>query len=137
MLGLLLKLSSHVTPVILKFENDISEYEKECRRIIIDLNLPAFDEEKNRADIWWYLLKGHYPTICKVLLALLLIFHGPRVESSFSMMGNISDKQSGRMNVDTYSAIQRVRYNVLDNPASKNGVKSISSFKRGDKLHNQ
>ena len=109
--------------------------EKECRRIIIDLNLPAFDEEKNRADIWWYQLKGRYPTICKVSLALLSIFHGPRVESSFSMMGNILDKQSGRMNVDTYSAIQTVKYNVLDNPASKNGVKSISSFKRGDKLH--
>ena len=50
-LGLLLKLSSHVTPVIVKSENDISEYEKECRHIIIDLNLPAFDEEKDRADI--------------------------------------------------------------------------------------
>ena len=33
------------------------------------------------------------------------------------------------------SAIQTVRYNVLDNPTSKNGVKSISSLKRGDKLH--
>ena len=38
------------------------------------------------------------------------------------------------MNVDAYSAIQTVKYNVLDNPASKNGVKSLSSFKRGDKL---
>ena len=76
-LGLLLKLSSHLTPVILKSENDISEYEKECRRITIDLNLPAFEEEKHRADIWWYQLKGRYPTICKVSLALLSIFHGP------------------------------------------------------------
>ena len=76
-LGLLLKLSSHLTPVILKSENDISEYEKECRRITIDLNLPAFDEEKHRADIWWYQLKGRYPTICKVSLALVSIFHGP------------------------------------------------------------
>ena len=50
-LGLLLKLSSHVTPVIVKSENDILEYKKECRHIIIDLNLPAFDEEKDRADI--------------------------------------------------------------------------------------
>ena len=50
-------------------------------------------------------------------------------------MGNIVDKPSGHMNVDTYSAIQTVKYNVLDNPASKNDVKSISSFKRGEKLH--
>ena len=76
-LGLLLKASSHVAPVILKFENDMSEHEKECRSIIIDLNLPAFDEEKNRADIWWYQLTRRYPTICKVSLALLSIFHGP------------------------------------------------------------
>ena len=124
-----------MTPVILKSENDISEYEKECGSIIIDLSLPACDDEKNRAGIYWYQLRGRYPTICKVSLALLSIFHGPRVESSFSMMGNILDKQSGRMNVDTYSAIQTVKYKVLDNPASKNVVKSISSFKRGDILH--
>ena len=51
------------------------------------------------------------------------------------MMGNILDHQSGRMNVDTYSAKETVNYNVLDNPASKNGVKAISSFQRGNKLH--
>ena len=39
------------------------------------------------------------------------------------------------MNVDTYSVIQTVKYNILDNPARKNGVKSISSFKSGEKLH--
>ena len=50
-------------------------------------------------------------------------------------MGNILDHQSGRMNVDTYSAKETVNYNVLDNPASKNGVKVISSFQRGNKLH--
>ena len=99
------------------------------------MNLPALDEEKNRADIWWYQLKERYPTISKASLALLPIFHDPCVESSFSIMGNILNKQSGRMNVDTYSAIQMVKYNVLDNPASKNGFKSIYSFKRGDKLH--
>ena len=134
-LSLLLKLSSYVTPVVLKTESDVSEYDKECRRIMIDLNLPAFDEEKDRADVWWYQLKERYPILCKVALALLTIFHGPRVESSFSTMGNILDKQSGRMNVDTYSAIQSVKYNVIDNPESKNGVKSISTFKRKDKLH--
>ena len=108
-LGLLLKLSSHVTPVILKSENGLLQYEKEWRRTIFDLNLPAFHEEKNRADIWWYQLKGRYPTICKVSLALLSIFHDPRVELLFRTMGNILDKQSGRMNVDTYSAIQTVK----------------------------
>ena len=76
-----------------------------------------------------------YKKKCKVSLALLSIFHGPRVESSSGMMGNILDKPSGRMNVDTYSAIQTTKYNVLENPANKNGIKSIYSFKRVGKLH--
>ena len=45
-LGLLLRLSSHVTPVILNSEDNVSEHKKECRCIIIDLNLSAFDGEK-------------------------------------------------------------------------------------------
>ena len=45
-------------------------------------------------------------------LALLTIFHGPKVESSFSVMGDVMDKKSGRMNVSTCSAIQTVKYNL-------------------------
>ena len=42
--------------------------------------------------------------------ALLTIFHGPRVESSFSVIGEVMDKKSGRMNMSTYTAIQTVKY---------------------------
>ena len=45
-------------------------------------------------------------------LALLTIFHGPRVESSFSVMGDVMDKKSGRMNEPTYSAIRTVKYSL-------------------------
>ena len=45
-------------------------------------------------------------------LALLTIFHGPRVESSFSVMGEVMDKKSGRMNMSTYTAIQTVKYSL-------------------------
>ena len=44
--------------------------------------------------------------------ALLTIFHGPRVESSFSVMGEVMDKKSGRMNMSTYTAIQTVKYSL-------------------------
>ena len=44
--------------------------------------------------------------------ALLTIFHGPRVESSFSVMGEVMDKKSGRMNISTYTAIQTVKYSL-------------------------
>ena len=43
---------------------------------------------------------------------LLTIFHGPRVESSFSVMGEVMDKKSGRMNMSTYTAIQTVKYSL-------------------------
>ncbi|KAF3859024.1 hypothetical protein F7725_021423, partial [Dissostichus mawsoni] len=38
----------------------------------------------------------------------LSIFHGPRVESSFSLMNEVIDQRSGNMNVPTFNAIQTV-----------------------------
>ena len=73
-----------------------------------------------------------YPNLSKVALAMLSIFHGPRVESSFSMMGNILDEKSGRMSLQTYSAIQTVKYSMADNKASSHSCKSIALFKRDD-----
>ena len=54
----------------------------------------------------------------------LTVFHGPRVESSFSVMGHVMDKKSGRMNVSTYSAIQTVKYSLAAK-ASKISEKQI------------
>ena len=45
-------------------------------------------------------------------LALLTTFHSPRVESSFSVMDEVMDKNSGRMNASTYFAIQTVKYSL-------------------------
>lgn len=45
-------------------------------------------------------------------VAVLSCFHGPQVESSFSLMGEILDPKSSRMKIDTYSAIQTVKYNM-------------------------
>ena len=53
-------------------------------------------------------------------LALLTIFHGSRVESSFSVISDVMEKKSGRMSVSTYSAIQTVKYSL--------NAKSISCF---------
>ena len=39
--------------------------------------------------------------LSKMSLALLTIFNGPRVQSSFSVMGDVIDKKSGRKNVCT------------------------------------
>ena len=46
-----------------------------------------------RVDVWWAKLIERYPNLNKVALAMLSLFHGPRVESLFSMVGNVLDKK--------------------------------------------
>ena len=72
---------------------------KECRKIMVHPTFPPALVEKKfvRADTWWFKLKDKYLLLSKMSLALLTIFHGPRVESSFSVMGDVMDKKSGRM----------------------------------------
>ena len=65
-----------------------------------------------RADIWWAQLKDKYTLLSKISLAVLTIFQALRVESSFSVMGDIMDKKSGRMNVAAYSSIQTIKYGL-------------------------
>ena len=78
----------------------------ELRDVLLSNDKPV------RTDKWWSLLHGKYPILSKVSLASLTVFHGPRVESSFSIMGYVMDKKSGRMNVSTYSTKQTVKYSL-------------------------
>ena len=108
----ILYLPDRVTNVL--SSTDLEDYEKECRKIMVGPTLPTALVEKKfvRADTWWFKPKDKCPLLSKMSLALLTIFHGPRVESSFSVMGDIMDKKSGRMNVSTYSAIETVKYSL-------------------------
>ncbi len=63
-------------------------------------------------------------------LAALSCFHGPQVESSFSMMGDILDSRSGRIRVDTYGAIQTVKYSLKAKDTTANGM-----FGRADVMY--
>ena len=67
-------------------------------------------------------------------LALLTIFHGPKVEISFSVMGDVMDKKSGRMNVSTYSAIQTFKYSLNAKTSHAFRPKSVQMFQRSDLL---
>ena len=93
-------------------DEEAEMYENDCRRLFVDLNLPDVlrNNKPVRADNWWWQLSEKYPVLSKLSLAALTVFHGPRVESSFSVMGDVMDKKSGRMNVSAYSAIQTVKY---------------------------
>lgn len=48
--------------------------------------------------------------LLQMTTGILSIFHGPRIESSFNVMGSIIDKKAGRINLETYSAIQGIKY---------------------------
>ena len=119
-------------------DDEIDCYESECRRIIVDYDLPDVctpDKKPVRGDLWWCKLVERYPILTKLSLAALTIFRGPRVEGSFSVMGDIMDKKSGRMNVEIYSAIQTVKYS-LTAKASKSSKKqkTIQFFHCEDSL---
>ena len=43
---------------------------------------------------------------------LLTCFHGPQVESAFSLMGGIIDKKTASVSIDTLNAVQTVKYNL-------------------------
>ena len=69
-------------------------------------------------------------------LTLLTIFHFPRVESSFSVMGDVMDKTSGTMNLSSmsYSAIQMVKYSLNAKTSHAFRPKSVQVFQRSDRL---
>ena len=118
-------------------DKEAEMYENDCQRLFVDLKLSDVlrDNEPVQADSWWWQLNEKDPVLSKLSLAALTVFHGPRVESSFSVMGDVMDKESGRMNVSTYSAIQTVKYSLAAK-ASKisKKQKSVQIFHRKDKL---
>ena len=67
--------------------------------------------------------------LSSVVKASLSIFSGPMVESSFSRMNGIIDPRSGRTEIDTYSPIMTVKYQL-----KSAGVTASSKFYRKDIL---
>ena len=61
---------------------------------------------------WWteVFKTKRYPALTKIINAVMSIFHGPQVESAFNLMGDVVDIRSTRMNTETLSAVQTVKY---------------------------
>ena len=111
-------------------------FNKKVRAIMVDSNLPSATCMVNDKDQdvdclkWWKLVKERYPYLFKMVTGTLSIFHGPRVESSFNVMGDIIDKKSRRINLETYSAIQDIKYGLKAcQPLEQNGCERISQKK--------
>ncbi|XP_060756695.1 putative uncharacterized protein DDB_G0281733 [Neoarius graeffei] len=95
--------------------------QEEVRAYQIDPDLVplanTYDEENGRVDVdWWSqvaLLRtergARYPTLMKLVRALLSIFTGPLVEGSFNIMDDILEADRCRMNVETYEGLAIIK----------------------------
>lgn len=70
--------------------------------------------EEARVDLWWNVVRKtqRYPALCKLALSALCPFHGPQVESAFSVMSNILQAKAANLSVETYESYQVVKYNL-------------------------
>ena len=102
----------------------------------MDGNRPiTLNDEDNEVDCleWWDKISDWYSVAFKVVCAILSIFHGPRVESTFSVMNNMIDQNSGRMNMESYGAIQDIKYALKTwKPCEENW--SVKVFSCSDRL---
>ena len=130
----LLKLPSLVTTVLSEEEEE--KYDEEVRAICVDNDLPGAIVDGNEVEclVWWKSVSPKYPIMFKMVQSVLSIFHGPAVESTFSVMGDVIDSHSGRMNMETYSAVQDVKYGLKARLPSVSN-KSVKVFARKERLH--
>ena len=105
----------------------VDAFDKEVRNLGSAESVP--DWTCCRPDEWWFRMAAKYPLLSKVAIACFTCFHGPAVESSFSIMGNVIDPHSSRMKIQTFDAIQTVKYALRASTFS-----AIENFKRADKL---
>ncbi|KAJ8278364.1 hypothetical protein GJAV_G00086820 [Gymnothorax javanicus] len=75
--------------------------------------LPQMTDEM-RVDLWWNAARKtmRYPSLVKVALHALCPFHGSQVESSFTMMANITQAKTTSLSVETYEACEVVKYEL-------------------------
>lgn len=122
-------------------------YSKEVRFFFGEDDIPAL-EEGQRVDEWWAKIIKQYSLnhLSRVVRAVLSIFHGPVVESSFNIMGDVIDERSGRMDMATFDAYHTTRYalaasgknatallhrdNVMRDPVNKRLITNISTARQ-------
>jgi hypothetical protein len=69
----------------------------------------SLDSTTNASGVAFYFTSTAYNAPVQ---AALSCFHGPLVESSFNVMGEIMDKSTTNMDIETYCALQTVKMAV-------------------------
>ncbi len=105
-------------------ECDLDIHKYQVDSYLTDSSLPL--------DKYWatVIQQKKYPILVKVVTAALSIFHGPHVESSFNVMGDIMTAKSSKINVETYSGVQTVKYWLRSH-----GKRPVGVFGRKDIIH--
>ena len=113
-------------------KEDLKTYTLEVQRFHTDstLHVALLD---TRLDTWWALVfqTGKFPALSKMVAALLSCVHGPQVEGSFSVMGNVITTKPACLGIKTFDAIQSVKYSLKASETS-----TVQFFKKSDHLHN-
>ncbi|KAG5286163.1 hypothetical protein AALO_G00011670 [Alosa alosa] len=90
-------------------------------RYNVDPNLPNYQDGDDIVKWWAHVFRlEKYPALTQVVRGALSIFHGPLVEASFSLMGDV-------MRIATFNAVQTVKYTLRSR-----GRTGITMFKRED-----
>ena len=125
-----------LVPTVLEDEEE-NTFQKEVHALCVDRNFPSpVNDEDNEVDCleWWGKISDRYSVPFKVVCAVLSIFHGPRVESTFSVMNNVIYQNSGRMNMEIYGAIQDIKYALKTRkPCEEN--QSVKVFSHSDRRY--
>ena len=119
------------------FTNEEEEkYEVEVRKLMCDNTLPSNNDEKGEnipiVD-WWAALVKKYPLTHWMVLSVLSIFHGPKVESSFSIMCDVIDKKTNKMKDKIFSATQTIKYSLQAKHPGCCSSRAVKVFSRADK----
>ena len=106
-------------------DDERSAYLRKVYSLLVDPLLPSIirkDREGNDIEVrcldWWISLEFRYPKCFKMATIVLSIFHDPRVDGSVSGMTDIIDSKSGRLDIQSYHAMQTVKYAMMANQVS-------------------
>ncbi|KAK6171846.1 hypothetical protein SNE40_018271 [Patella caerulea] len=67
-----------------------------------------------------------------MVTSLLSCFHGPQVEASFSVMNNVIDSKTCRLNISTYNAIQHENSGL-----TASGKSAVQFYAKNDFVHDK
>ena len=70
-----------------------------------------------------------------MVMSPLPIFFAPKVESSFNIMGDTTDKKSNRMKVESFNSIQNIKYALQALHPAEFTSRAIKVFHRDNKYY--